>query len=174
MTIKRLLHAAFALWIATYHIPAEAQTQTQAQPEAQTPAPEHYPWYFQTSLVTHHWSDNPKHVKHNVVLNLEYERIDGWIIGGAQFRNSFGQPSQYVYVGRRFRPLSIAPNLYLKITGGAVHGYKDEFRNKIPFNGSGVAPVILPSIGYDFGRRFSSEVVIFGTSGVMWTVGGRF
>ena len=170
---KSMIKAAFLLVVMAYSALQPALTHAQ---DAQLRVPiDRASWYFQTSLYTHHFSSNPKHVDHNLLLNLEYQRADNWVFGGAQFRNSFGQPSQYLYFGKIFRPLSIAPNLYLKLTAGAVHGYKGEFRDKIPFNRSGIAPILLPSIGYDFyGRRFATEVIVFGTSGLMWTVGARF
>jgi hypothetical protein len=169
--------AARVALIASLLIVAPAIAQDgSAQNNAQLRvSPQQASWYFQTSLYTQHFSPDPKHVNHNVLLNLEYQRADNWLVGGAQFRNSFGQPSQYVYFGKIFRPLSATPNLYLKLTAGVVHGYKGEFRDKIPLNGNGIAPGILPAIGYDFyGRRFATEVIIFGTAGLMWTVGARF
>lgn len=93
-----------------------------------------------------------------------------WLAGAALFENSFGQPTQYVYGGYRFRPLEELQPLYLKVTAGLVHGYTGQYQNKIPFNNSGIAPVIIPSVGYCL-SRFCSELVIFGAAGALVTFG---
>ena len=127
-------------------------------------------WYLQTSVYTHHFHADPAHLNHQRLVDIEYWRDDGWLGGFAMFRNSFGQPTQYLFVGKRWRPLDSLPGAYLRVTGGLLHGYKGEYRDRIPFNSRGVAPVILPGIGYS-GRRFASELVFFGTNGLMLTVG---
>lgn len=127
-------------------------------------------WYFQTSLFTRHYHDNADHNNHQKLLNLEYWRDDGYLAGGAFFYNSFDQPTGMLYVGRRWRPLDSVPSAYLKLAAGIIHGYKGEYRDRIPFNSSGTAPILLPSIGYS-GKRFSSELILFGTSGVLLTLG---
>jgi hypothetical protein len=127
-------------------------------------------WYFQTSLYTKHFSVNPLHDNSQRLLNLEYWRSDNYLAGLALFDNSFGQRSQYAYVGKVWRPFEQTPKVYLKLTGGFLHGYKGEFKNKIPFNSAGVAPALLPSIGYTWGR-LNSELVLFGTAGVMINLG---
>jgi hypothetical protein len=126
-------------------------------------------WLVQTSVYTKHFHPSPQHVNHQRMVNVEYQRADDWLGGVAVFNNSFGQPSQYLYLGRQWRPFS-AQAVHLKLTGGLLHGYKGEFRDKIPFNQSGVAPVLLPSIGYST-RRFTSELILFGTNGMLFTLG---
>lgn len=127
-------------------------------------------WYFQTSLYTKHFSVNPQHDNSQRLLNLEFWRSDNYLAGLALFDNSFGQRSQYAYVGRVWRPFEQTPKVYLKLTGGFLHGYKGEFKNKIPFNSAGVAPAFVPSIGYTWGR-LNSELVLFGTAGMMINLG---
>ena len=51
-----------------------------------------------------------------------------------------------------------------------LHGYKEPYEHKIPFNSSGYAPAILPAAGYCY-NRFCSEFIVFGTAGVMLTFG---
>jgi hypothetical protein len=130
-------------------------------------------WLIQTSLYTTHFSPNPEHVNQQNLINLEYWRQDRWLVGGAIFRNSFGQPSQYIYLGKYWRPFDFSQNIHLKLTGGLLHGYKDQYRDKIPFNQAGVAPAILPSIGYST-KRFNGEMILFGNSGLMLTAGVFF
>lgn len=59
-------------------------------------------WYLQTSVITRHWSHDPEHNNHQDLIGLERNRADGWVWGGATFRNSFSQRSNYVYAGKRF------------------------------------------------------------------------
>lgn len=136
-------------------------------------APE--PWrtdrfYLETSLWTTHFNSDPNHDDRQNLILLEWNITENWLLGGAVFDNSFGQSSQYIYGGYRFRPFENAQQLYFKISAGIVHGYSGEYQNKIPLNSSGFAPVIVPSMGYCI-NRFCSELVIFGTAGAMITFG---
>ncbi|MDP1718325.1 MAG: sn-glycerol-3-phosphate transporter [Burkholderiales bacterium] len=130
-------------------------------------------WLLQTSIYTTHFSSNPEHNNNQNLINLEYQRPDRSVFGAAFFDSSFSQPSQYVYYGRIWRPLESAPLVHVKLTGGLIHGYKDKYRDKIPLNGSGIAPAIVPMIGLS-GKRISGEVVLFGTAGAMVTLGVLF
>lgn len=141
-------------------------------------APE--PWrtdrmYFQTSVATVHFSPSPEHDNTQQLVNLEWRfqdrpRYGQWVAGFAAFDNSFGQSSQYAYAGWLARPFDGLQPLYFKITAGVLHGYKGEYQDKIPYNSSGYAPAILPSMGYCI-NRFCSELVLFGNSGAMLTLG---
>ncbi|MCW5622225.1 MAG: sn-glycerol-3-phosphate transporter [Burkholderiales bacterium] len=130
-------------------------------------------WYFQTSAYTQHWDPKPHHNNTQRLLNVERQGEDRWIWGGAFFYNSFDQPCQYLYAGYLWRPASRWRGAYVKLTGGLLHGYKGEYQNNIPLNNLGVAPALLPAVGLS-GKRFATEVVVFGTSGVMWNVGFFF
>jgi hypothetical protein len=130
-------------------------------------------WLLQTSLYTIHFQDNPEHNNHQRLASIEYQRADQWLMGGSAFDNSYGQPTQYVYVGKLFRPLDAAPLVHFKLTGGLIHGYKDQYKDKIPLNSRGVAPAIIPAVGLS-GRRLSGEVNFFGLAGLMVTMGVLF
>lgn len=140
--------------------------------ESATPPETHQSrWLLQTSLYTDHFSTDSQHVKHQNLIGLEWWAADNWMLGAAAFKNSFGQPSQYVYIGKLWRPLDDYQLLHLKLTWGIVHGYKGEYKDKIPLNSdSGFAPALLPSIGLS-GKRFTTDVVFFGTAGLIVTVG---
>jgi len=136
-------------------------------------APE--PWrtdrfYLETSVYTKHFNSDPNHDDHQNLILFEWNITEQWLFGASVFDNSFGQSSQYVYGGYRFRPFPTLQPLYFKISAGIVHGYSGEYQNKIPLNSSGFAPVIVPSVGYCI-NRFCSELVIFGTAGMLITVG---
>jgi len=136
-------------------------------------APE--PWrtdrfFLETSVYTRHFNYDPAHENDQKLILGEWNVTERWLVGAAVFDNSFGQASQYVYGGFRFRPFESVQPLYLKLSAGLVHGYRGEYQDKIPFNDSGIAPAIIPSIGYCW-NRFCSEVVIFGTAGLLVTFG---
>ncbi|MES2538698.1 MAG: sn-glycerol-3-phosphate transporter [Pseudomonadota bacterium] len=166
LTLLKLAGAIVVSLAAMSPVHAQVSGADQAKPD-------HYPFYFQTSVASAHFRSDPKHVNKQELLNLEWDKSGNYLLGAALFKNSFGQSSQYLYVGKKFRPIASTQELYLKLTAGLVHGYKGEYRDKIPFNGSGIAPVILPSIGYCH-KIVCSELVVFGNSGVMLTAGLRF
>jgi hypothetical protein len=160
-----------ALIAALYSTLAPAQNDgLPALGEARLQVPSGDRWYFQTSAATMHFQPEPDHNNSQRLLNVEWQSAGRWVIGGAHFQNSFDQPTQYLYAGRIWRPFDAVSALHLKLTGGLVHGYKGEYQGQIPFNDYGVAPALLPAIGWSW-RRFATELVVFGTSGLMWNVG---
>jgi len=128
-------------------------------------------WYLQTSVHTTHWSHDPDHNNHQDLIGLERNRADGMVFGGATFRNSFSQRSNYIYAGKRF-DWEGTP-FYAKVTGGALQGYHGKYRDKIPLNHYGVAPAIIPSLGATLGP-LGAELVVLGGSAAMVNVGVRF
>jgi hypothetical protein len=133
------------------------------------------PWrtdrfFLATSVYTRHYSYSPEHNDHQHLIQGEWNATEHWLAGLALFDNSFDQPTQYLYGGYRFRPLDNAQPFFIKVTAGLVHGYKDQYQDKIPMNEAGIAPVIIPSVGYCL-NRFCSEIVIFGAAGAMVTIG---
>ena len=129
-------------------------------------------WRFQTSLLTHHFSPDPEHNERQQLINIEAWRDDRWHLGAAMFQNSFDQPTQFVYVGYAW-PVAGSKNVYWRLMGGLMHGYKDEYQDKIPFNGLGIAPAIIPSFGVRY-RSLFTEIQFGGTAVAMWTAGVRF
>lgn len=148
---------------------------------------------LQTSLWTRHFKPEPDHNNRQDLLGVEWQapgsvRFDwqessaavdrmpwlrdvSWVAGAASFRNSFSQRSTYVYGGARYDlHAGDKTRLYAKLTAGLLHGYRGEYRDKIPFNRHGVAPAILPAVGVDY-RRVNLEMIPFGASGVMFNVG---
>jgi hypothetical protein len=137
-----------------------------AQPEAHKSR-----WLLQTSIYTDHFSTEERHTNNQRLIGLEWWAADNWILGAASFRNSFDQPSQYLYIGKLWRPLDNYQLVHLKLTWGILHGYKGQYKDKVPFNSdNGIAPLLLPSIGLS-GKRFTTDVVFFGTAGALVTIG---
>ncbi|HKW80480.1 MAG TPA: sn-glycerol-3-phosphate transporter [Casimicrobiaceae bacterium] len=132
------------------------------------------PWssdrfYLQTSLVNIHFHYDPGHVKYPKLLYGEYRLSDRWLLGAAAFDNSFGQSTQALFGGWRYRPFPEQP-FYIKVLGGLVHGYRGQYRDKIPLNHSGVAPAIIPAFGFCY-ARFCTELIVIGGAGVVTTIG---
>jgi hypothetical protein len=177
-----LLATAFYLSAA----PAIAESGGGAVGSGQSPevttsvwdAPE--PWrtdrfYFQTSVATVHFNPDVNHNNNQKLIYGEWRLEERWLegqvlVGASAFSNSFGQPSQFVFGGLLWRPFDSLPAAYVKVLAGVLHGYKDEYQDKIPFNSSGFAPAIIPAVGYCF-NRLCGEMVLFGTAGLMWTLG---
>jgi hypothetical protein len=128
-------------------------------------------WYAQTSVYTRHYSPDPEHNNHQDLIGIERNEASGWVFGGATFRNSFRQRSNYAYVGKRYDSSDYP--VYLKVTGGLLQGYRGDYKDKIPLNHFGVAPVIIPSVGTHYGQ-LAAELVFLGANAAMVTTGVRF
>ena len=153
--------------------PDAARPAPQATAASVWDAPE--PWrtdrfYLETSVYTRHFHSDPAHDDSQNLILGEWNITEQWLAGASVFDNSFGQSSQYVYGGYRFRPFERLQPLYFKVSAGLVHGYRGQYRDKIPLNHSGIAPVIVPSVGYCL-NRFCSELVVFGGAGALVTFG---
>ena len=99
-------------------------------------------------------------------LGLERQRESGQITGLGLFRNSFGQPTAYLYPwGQKFDFASL-PGSYFKVTGGVLWGYRGEYRDKIPLNRLGVAPAVIFTLGHQVGP-YRAGLNLLGNSGVM-------
>lgn len=125
--------------------------------------------------VAYHFSNSPDHVPYNHLLGVElvttrwtFWKADRSIAGFAAFDNSFGQFSQYVWFGQEWDWRRFAGgDVFVNVTAGLLHGYKDEHQDKIPFNSAGIAPVIIPSLGIRWGR-FSLQATVLGTNGFLF------
>jgi len=170
--------AASSQSVPTGTLPAS----TAAMPSS--PAPDD-PWwrpgdrlFVGYSLYTLHRNHNPEHVNRNHLVTLEihsdFDRVwgaDKTLFGVSTFRNSFGQQSAYIYWGQRWE---LNDWFYAKVTAGPLWGYRGKYRDKIPFNKFGVAPAIIPSLGFKLGSEASAEVIMLGTYALMFAVGYRF
>jgi hypothetical protein len=133
--------------------------------------------YIYTSLHTQHVSPDDEHVNDQNMLGVEFRLTNKWMYGFTKFDNSFGQESEYLYAGHKWGISSPAryrgSYQYFKLTGGLLHGYKDEYEDKVPFNGLGVAPAIVPTYGYQK-KNFLTEVSLGGASVAVVTFGYIF
>lgn len=143
-----------------------------------------------TSLWTTHFNPRPEHNNTQYFLGIE-RHGDNFVtrplqarfetlaqadpmLGIAHFQNSFAQSTLYAYAGFtknfwNYKEL----NARVKVSAGFIHGYRNEFQNKIPFNNFGTSPAAIPSVSLHY-RRFNTEMILFGTSGLMLNVGYSF
>ena len=122
-----------------------------------------------------HFNSDPEHADYSWLVGLEWQSPSRWLVGAAYFNNSFDQKCEYIYFGKSW-PLdfisdhAIFKNLYFKLTGGLLLGYKEPYEDKIPFNNDGVAPGAAPSLGYKYGD-FNVQLNLLGNAGLMFTFG---
>jgi hypothetical protein len=126
------------------------------------------PWAY-------HFSQSDEHVSFNHLLGVElvstrwtFWRADRSLAGFALFDNSFGQFSQYAWFGQEWDWARFAGgDVFVNVTAGLLHGYREPHQDKIPFNSAGIAPVIIPTLGVRWGR-FSLQATVLGTNGFLF------
>ncbi|MCG6899581.1 MAG: hypothetical protein LJE75_06205 [Gammaproteobacteria bacterium] len=128
--------------------------------------------HFQAGTYIHYDPDED-HSGNRVFASLEAVKANDWFYGLALFNNSFNQFSQYLYGGKSWNLPGKMDDFNVKITAGLIHGYKGEFKDKIPNNDLGIAPAIIPGIGYRKGR-FVAEMYALGIAGLLFTAGVDF
>jgi hypothetical protein len=136
-------------------------------------------FYIYTSIFTQHVSPEDEHVNDQNMFGVELRMTNKWMYGFTKFNNSFGQESEYLYAGYKWGILNSARYRdgyqYFKLTGGLLHGYRDEYEDKIPLNELGVAPAIIPTYGYQSKKlNLITEVSLGGASVIVVTFGYIF
>jgi hypothetical protein len=185
---KAVRLSCLAFWLLFLATPCLAQDQggqessTQTKDAANEPLDEESStqssgwsvdrWYIFTSIYTVHTDPEPEHVNNQKMLGLEMQMTNNWLFGFASFDNSFGQRSEYLYAGYKWA-LFRSDHWYFKLTGGLLYGYKEPFEDKIPLNGLGIAPVILPVLGFRY-KWFATEVSFAGTAALNLSAGISF
>lgn len=166
----KLKNIVIFLLVACAATPAEERWFADAQESAQTGGE----WRLRTSVHTVHYKPNPAHNNHQRLVGIEYRRPDDWLMGAAYFRNSFDQPTLYLYLGHEWQLWQHGHfRLRGTLTGGLIYGYRGEYKHKIPFNKYGVAPAVLPALALDY-RQLFMELQFLAASGMLATVGFRF
>lgn len=117
-----------------------------------------------------HFRPDSGHAKYSWLVGGEWQRPSRWLAGYAYFNNSFDQKSHYIYGGRWWPLHEGDPGWYFKLTGGLILGYKGPHEDKIPFNHNGVAPGLIPGLGFKAGRA-NVQFNLLGTAGMMITFG---
>jgi hypothetical protein len=121
------------------------------------------------SPYTLHYSYDPDH-RPVVLLGLSKLNADGSLYGLSLFNNSFGQPSAYGFVGRKYIEPYGWDRIYWAWTAGVIYGYTGEYEGKIRPNYKGFALGLVPRIGYQVTPKVSLEVAPLGASALMFSV----
>lgn len=105
---------------------------------------------------------------------IEYHRKDSGFGGLSVFNNSFGQFSQYLYLGKKFHPWDSHPNVRIKLTAGVVQGYRGKHHDTLPIRwGDSWGLGVVPGIGYKK-DRVGYDVALLGVAGLLFLVGYEF
>ena len=123
-------------------------------------------WRWNLSPFSIHFRHSAEH-KTVWAFGAERQRPDGWLAGASYFRNSFGQPSAYLYVGKRFPSLFGHAQLYGQASAGLLYGYRGKFQNKVPLNVNGFSPGALVGVGWQFNKTSSATLHLLGDAGLM-------
>ena len=133
-----------------------------------------YPrWYLQGGAYIH-YNDDEDYEGPPLFASIEYLPSEKWQYGFSMFQNSFGQFSQYAYVGRLFHPLEKHPEFHFKLTGGIVHGYAGEHHDTLPIRwGDSWGIGVIPTLGYRKGR-VGYDIAFLKASAALFLVGWHF
>ena len=124
----------------------------------------------QVGPYVYHRLDNTGHNQWPHIIGVEYETASNWLAGAVSFENSYYQDAALLYGGKRWFIPPISENLYVKVVGALVYGYKKPYEIKLPINHDGYGLAIAPVVGYQFGRA-NVQLVFLGTAGAVVTVG---
>jgi hypothetical protein len=138
-------------------------------------------WELLASPYALHWSYSPEH-KNVYMLGIErdlpgapsWTGADVTTWGFSAFTNSFGQPSAYAYFGYRWDNLFGYPDLFFKLNGGILYGYKPPYQDKVPFNHNGFSPALIPALGYRLTPNDTLQIGVLGSAGLIFMYSRRF
>jgi hypothetical protein len=104
-----------------------------------------------------HVTHDDEYVDWNHIVALEWltPRQKFWgadrsLLGLSLFDNSYGQFSQSLYAGLEWDwTRAGGGNVFLALSAGLVHGYKEPYDDKLPLNSAlGVGLTVVPAIGW--------------------------
>ncbi len=108
-----------------------------AAPTAESAEPAKWNWFMQAGGYVH-FSDDEDYEGPPWFAGVEYQKTEAkWSVGLSLFNNSFGQFTQYVYLGKSWYPSSKYPGFRIKLTGGIAHGYEGEHHKIFPIRWGG-------------------------------------
>ena len=130
-------------------------------------------WYIQGGGYLH-YSEDEEFEGPPWFTGVEYFKSEKLLFGFSIFNNSFGDTSQYAYVGRNFHPWDANERFRIKLTIGVAHGYYGEHQKVMPINwGDGWGIGVVPTVGYQI-NSFGFDVGLLSASGVLFLVGYNF
>lgn len=161
--MRRLI--AFLILLSVVSSPRAADTTDEPGKE--------YRWYAQAGAYAH-WENDDEFKGAPYFAGIEYRRDDRWFAGLSLFNNSFGQFSQYLYLGATFHPADAYPAVRIKVSAGVAQGYKGEHYDTLPVRWGGSWGLgIVPAIGYQKGR-VGYDLAVLGVGGLLFLVGYSF
>jgi hypothetical protein len=125
------------------------------------------------SPYMYHFTPRKDHNNYPNFVGVEWDSDRPLDLGAGYFRNSFEQPSAYIYAYKRWDYGNSDHHFFSKLTAGALLGYVAEHEDRIPVNWNGFGLGVIPAVGYQY-RRVSTQVVLLGISALMFTAGYDF
>ena len=166
--IRKLLFTAL---LCGFAVSVAAQEEKTEKKEEKWYQYDHLNLQFGTYV---HYQSSDDHAGNNLFGALEAQKSNKWLYGLALFDNSFGQFSQYLYGGYVWNFPNDWKNFYFKLTAGVIHGYKEPWDDKIPYNSkNGWAPGLIPGFGYKK-KGWSGNLIFLGNSALLFTIGKDF
>lgn len=161
--VRNLIESSLLL-ISLACVAADAQ----AEPDISTSA-----WYLQAGGYVH-FSNDEDYEGPPLFGGIEHRDENLTLIGFSVFNNSFGDFSQYLYVGKQFQLSKKYPGFRFKITAGIAHGYQGEHHDVMPIRwGDSWGLGAVPTIGYQ-GDRVGFDLAVLSASGLLFLVGYEF
>lgn len=124
-------------------------------------------WRLAASPFSAHFRYSEEH-RYVWAVGTEWQRNDNWLGGASFFSNSFGQPSAYLYVGKRFPAMFGVPELFGQVSGGMLYGYRGAYEDKVPLNNNGFSPGALVSLGWQFDKKTALTAHMLGDAAIMF------
>ncbi len=160
--------ALAAAFVALVLVPGSAGADTETGGES---TPQEPVIFLQVGTYAHYTKDKDGDREGPpIVAAIEWLKPNRWYYGLSLFNNSFGQFSQFAYVGKEFPLPRFHPLLRARVAGGIVHGYKDEHEGKLPLNVGAFAPGIVPSLGFKK-NGYAFDVVFLSNAAIMLMMG---
>jgi hypothetical protein len=89
-------------------------------------------------------------------------------MGAALFRNSFGDPTVYLYPwGKSYPNFLGVERLTAKWSAGLIYGYVGKWEDRVPFNHNGFSPGFVPALTWKLGGGYEA-LLIFPTTNLMF------
>ena len=163
--MKKIICIISSLIVA--HSASVALAQSAATGAPQSTASDGTRLRLQLSPYTRHNTFDEAH-RTVVMVGLEREYPNGKLDGISLFRNSFGQPSAYLYPwGGVYHGIGGIQPLSFKWTAGLLYGYTEPYEKKVPLNYKGFSPGAIFSLAYEFKPGWSGQINMLGTAALM-------